>query len=425
MRTRQNNDGEDFILDFNKLIARVKAILTQPKSEWPAIAGEPATVGDLYKNYIIVLAAVSVLASFIKVSLIGTTIPFGGTVRMPIGAGLIGMIVSYVLTLVGVFVMALIIDALAPTFGGQKDRRQALKAIAYSSTAAWVASIAGIVPGIGWAIALAGSIYSIYLLYLGLPHTMKCPQEKAAGYTAVSIIAVIVLYFVITAVVGTIAGVGLSLGGAATYSGSDVTLDKDSPLGKLEEWGKSVEEAGKKLEAAQTSGDQQAQQDAFKQMMGAALGGGEAVAALPTERLKPFLPESLLGYPRTDFSVERNSAMGLEVTTAKATYSEAGTGRAIDLEIVDTGSAKGLLALAGFSGMEGERESNGTIEKVYRDDGRLVREYWDRQASSGEYVVVVGDRFTVKVAGQADDLDGLKDALDDIDLDELESLKEE
>ena len=274
-------------------------------------------------------------------------------------------------------------------------------------------------------IALAGSIYSIYLLYLGLPHTMKCPQEKAAGYTAVSIIAVIVLYFVITAVVGTIAGVGLSLGGAATYSGSDVTLDKDSPLGKLEEWGKSVEEAGKKLEAAQASGDQQAQQDAFKEMMGAALGGGEAVAALPTERLKPFLPESLRGYPRTNFSVERNSAMGLEVTTAKATYSDANTGRAIDLEIVDTGSAKGLLALAGFSGMEGERESNGTIEKVYRDDGRLMREYWDRQASSGEYVVVVGDRFTVKVAGQADDLDGLKDALDDIDLDELESLKDE
>ena len=136
-------------MDFNRLIARIRAILTQPKSEWPAIAGEPATVGDLYKNYIIVLAAVSVLASFIKVSLIGTTIPFAGTVRTPIGAGLIGMIVSYVLTLIGVFVMALIIDALAPTFGGQKDRTQALKAIAYSSTAAWVASIAGIVPGIG------------------------------------------------------------------------------------------------------------------------------------------------------------------------------------------------------------------------------------------------------------------------------------
>lgn len=412
-------------MDFNKLIARAKAILTQPKAEWPVIAGEPATVGDLYKNYIILLAAAPALASFIKTTLIGTTIPFAGTVRTPIGAGLTGLIVSYVLALVGVFVMALIIDALAPTFSAQKDRTQALKTVAYSYTAAWVAGIAMIVPGIGWLIALAGGIYSIYLLYVGLPHTMKVPQEKAAGYTAVAIIVAIVLYFIVAAVVGTIAGIGFGAGGAGTYSSRDAEFDEDSPLGKLEQWGKSVEEAGKKLEAAQESGDQAAQEEAFQQMMGAALGGGGAVAALPTDRLKPFLPDSLLGLPRTDISVERNSAMGLEITTGTATYSDEQSGRTIDLEIVDTGSAKGLLALAGFTGMEGEKESDRTIEKVYRDDGRLIREYWDREGSSGEYVVVVGDRFTVKVAGQADDLDDLKEALDDVDLDELESLKDE
>jgi hypothetical protein len=343
---------------------------------------------------------------------------------VPVGAGLTGMIVGYVLALVGVFVMALIIDALAPTFGGQKDRTQALKTVAYSYTAAWVGGIAMIVPGIGWLVALAGGIYSIYLLYVGLPHTMKCPQEKAAGYTAVAIIVAIVLYFIVGAIVGTVAGVGAGMG-AGAYSSSNVTFDKDSSLGKLEQWGKSMEEAGKKLEAAQASGDQAAQEEALKQMMGTALGGDGAVAALPAERLKPFLPESLMGYPRTDLSVERNSAMGLQITNASATYSHEGTGRTIDLEIVDTGSAKGLLALAGFSGMEGEHESNGTTEKVYRKGGRLVREYWDRDGSTGEYSVVVGDRFTVKVAGEADDIGDLKDALDDVDLRKLEALKDE
>src|SRR5690606_37463448 len=149
---------------------------------------------------------------------------------------------------------------LAPTFGGQKDRTQALKSVAYSYTAAWVAGIALIVPALGWLVAQAGAIYGIYLLYLGLPHTMKCPPDQAAGYTAVSIIAAIMLYFVVAASAASVAGVGFGVG-AGAYSSSNEKYDKDSPLGKLEEWGKSVEEASKKLEAAQASGDQRAQEE--------------------------------------------------------------------------------------------------------------------------------------------------------------------
>src|SRR3546814_5811878 len=78
------------------------------------------------------------------------------------------------------YVVALSINALAPTFGGRKDQLQAVKVIGYAWTAAWVAGIATIVPWLGWLVVLAGGIYSIYLLYLGLPHTMKCPPEKAA-----------------------------------------------------------------------------------------------------------------------------------------------------------------------------------------------------------------------------------------------------
>lgn len=418
-------DGEDPIVDINKLIARAKAIVTQPKTEWPVIAGEPATVSDLYKNYIILLAAAPVIASFIKGSLIGTTIPFAGTVRTPIGAGLLTMVLSYALALASVFVMALIVDALAPTFSAQKDRTQAVKTIAYSSTAAWVAGIAVIVPAIGWLVALAGAIYSIYLLYVGLPHTMKAPQEKAAGYTAVTIIIAIILYFIVGAVIGTVAGVGMGLSGAGAYSSRNVAVDKDSPLGRLEQWGKEVEEASKKLEAAQASGDQAAQEEALKEMMGAAFGGGGAVEALPADRLKPFIPEKLARFKRTDFSVERNSAMGLQITTASATYSDDDNGRTLNLEIVDTAAAKGLLSLAHFGGIEGESESDGISEKVYRDDGRLIREYWDRSISRGEYSVVVGDRFTVKVEGEADDIDDLKRALKSVDLKGLEKLKNE
>lgn len=408
-------------MDINKIIARVKAILLTPKTEWPVIAGEPTTIGDLYKGYIAIIAALPAIAGFIDSSIIGTDVWLAGRVRIGIGAGLAQMIVSYLLTLGGAYVVALIVEALAPTFNGQKDRTQALKAVAYSFTAGWVASIAVILPWLGGLIAFAGAIYGIYLLYLGLPHTMKCPQEKAGGYTAVTIIVTIVLYILLFSVVWKIVGFGGGIGAGSTFGGA--RIEQDSPLGKLEEWSKNVEEAGKRLEEAQKSGDQQAQSDALGAFMGAALGGGE-IEPLAADRLKAFLPGSLAGLPRANLSAERNSAMGLKLSQARAEYRDE-SGRSLQLEIMDTGSARGLLALAGFAGWEGEREDGDSVEKVYRASGRLVRESWDGASRRGEYTVVLGDRFTVSVEGDASAIDELRSAAAQVDLRGLEALKNE
>lgn len=413
-------------MDLNKLIARVKAILLTPKTEWPVIAGEPTTVADLYKGYILWLAAIPPIFTFLKMSLIGATVPFAGTFRIGIGAGLSQLILSYALSLAMFYVVALIIDALAPNFGGTRDRVQALKTITYAYTASCVAGVAAILPVIAVLIMIAAGIYGIYLLYLGLPHTMKCPQEKAAGYTAVVIIVAIILSFVIGAIVGSVTGVGMFMRGGSTYGAvsDDVKFDEDSALGKLEQYAKNVEEASKKMEAAQKSGDQQAQSDAMKTMMGAALGGGSQVEALEPDRLKPFLPESLGGLTRSAFSTERNAAMGMQMTEARATYTS-DSGRTWDLQITDTGTAKGLLALAGWAGVEGENETATGYDKTYHEDGRLIHEQWDSGSSRGEYAVVLGERFTVKVEGQADSIDDLKAALADLDLDALEAMKGE
>jgi len=177
------------------------------------------------------------------------------------------------------------------------------------------------------------------------------------------------------------------------------------------------------MEAAQKSGDQNAQAEAMKTMMGAALGSGN-VEALAPDRLKPFLPESLGGRTRSTFSTQRNSAMGMQMTEARATYMS-DNGQSWDLHITDTGAAKGLLGLAGWAGIEGENETSTGYDKTYRADGRLVHEAWDRSSSRGEYGVVLGDRFTVKLEGQADSIDDLKAALADLDLAALEAMKGE
>jgi hypothetical protein len=182
------------------LVDRVKNILLTPKTEWEVIDAEPTTVADLYKGYIIPLAAIGPVAQAIGFSVFGMRLPFLGTYRTPVVTAVTQAVVTFVLTLVMVYVLSLIIDKLAPTFAGTSNSIQALKVAAYSYTASWVVGIFMLVPALSF-LALLG-VYSLYLLYLGLPVLMKSPAEKALSYTAVVIIAAIVLFMIIGVVAG-------------------------------------------------------------------------------------------------------------------------------------------------------------------------------------------------------------------------------
>jgi len=180
------------------LVTRAKNIILSPKSEWQVIDGEPATVGSLYGGYIAILAAIPPIAMAVGWLLFGLNLIIV-VIHPSITYILTSAITQYVLALVGVFVLALIIDALAPTFGGTKNRIQALKAAGYSYTPAWIAGILYIVPALGMLVLLA-AIYSLYLLYLGIPVLMKSAPDKKGTYLAAVIVAAIVVYLVIAAV---------------------------------------------------------------------------------------------------------------------------------------------------------------------------------------------------------------------------------
>jgi hypothetical protein len=196
------------------LVDRVKNILLSPRTEWPVIDAEPATVASLYTGYIMPLAAIPVICQAIGMSLFGITIPFVGThYRTPIVGALTSAAVMYVFSLVAVFIVALIVDALAPTFGGTKNQVQALKVVAYSYTASWVGGIFSLLPALGIIGVLFG-LYSLYLLFLGLPVLMKSPPDKAVGYTVVVVICAIIVTWVIFFVIGAL-GMGMGAGAMA------------------------------------------------------------------------------------------------------------------------------------------------------------------------------------------------------------------
>ena len=178
------------------IVDRAKNMIMKPKAEFQVIDGETHTVKDLYLNYIMILAAIPAVAAFIGFSIIG----LGGVLsqyRIPIASGIAMMIVKYVLSLASVYVVALIVDALAPNFGSQKNFLQALKLVAFSMTAAWLAGIFSILPALS-ILGLLG-LYSLYVLYLGLPILMKTPEDKVIPYFVVILITAVVVNVVIGA----------------------------------------------------------------------------------------------------------------------------------------------------------------------------------------------------------------------------------
>lgn len=185
-----------------EVIDRARAILISPVDTWPIIKSEAKTEKQIYTEYVMILAAVPIVARFI-----GQWIFTG---YWPFFRGIGWMVVTYLLTLAGVFITAKVVDALAPTFQAQKNSLNSLKVVAYSMTAVWVIGIVNIIPALS-PLGILG-LYSIYLLYLGLPHLMECPADKTLVYTIAVIIVSFVVYVIIASVAASIVGVSYMSG---------------------------------------------------------------------------------------------------------------------------------------------------------------------------------------------------------------------
>lgn len=175
------------------LVERIKGILLQPKAEWPAIGREPGSAGYLFPNYVAIVAAIPPVCTFIGMSIIGY-----GSYRMGIGTGILSAILTYVLSLVGVFVVAYVIDFLAGTFGAPKNFDNAMRVSAYTPTAAWVAGVFNIIPALGF-LGILG-LYSLYLLYTGIDSLMKPAADKTLVYTIAVIVCAIIVWILIFAI---------------------------------------------------------------------------------------------------------------------------------------------------------------------------------------------------------------------------------
>jgi hypothetical protein len=403
-----------------RIVDRVKNILITPKTEWEVIAGEATPPAQIVTTYVLPLAAIAAVAYFIGMSVIG----LGAMFRLSITWGLVMAIWHLVGAVISVFVLAFIVDALAPSFGGQKNFNQAVKVAAYSYTPAWVAGILMILPMLGILVFVA-ALYGIYLLYLGLPRLMQAPQDKAVGYLVVTVIAAIVVGVIVSVIGGLIMSPAMMLGASVGGSSPIVRpsrIDPASPLGKLDDFAKKMEDAGKKMEAAEKSGDPQKQMEAALGALGTAMSGGKGVEPLQLDQIKPFIPEKFAGLPRTDTRSERAGVSGFMTAKAEGIYGD-DSGKRVELEVVDTGGMAGLMGLAAWVGIQGERENSERIERTRREGNRVVHEEVSKRGGTNKFALVLADRFIVSAEGNGVDINTLKSGVASLDIAKLEALK--
>jgi hypothetical protein len=377
--------------DHKSLVERAKAIILTPKDEWPKIAAETTSQRDILVKYAIPLAAIGPVASFLGGQIFGYG-AFGFSYRPGLVAGLSTALITFVFGLIGLFLISLIADWLAPKFDGESNKLQAFKLVAYSYTASWLAGIFGLIPSLT-IFGLLG-LYSFYLLYLGATPLMKVPQEKSGGYTAVTVLCGIVLMVIIGPITAALTGaIGLgamSVAGGSSDAGGKITLPGGGSLdtGKMEELTKRLE--------------------------GAASGKSPPVEAA---KMQALLPGSIGSYQRTASETVGIGQMG---STAEGTYTSGD--KTFTLKIVDMSALGALAGIGAAMGVEQSREDADSYEKTGTVDGQMQTESWNKTSNRGKFGMVVGNRFMIEADGQAASLDELKAAVATIDQGNLLSL---
>ncbi|MEO7690501.1 MAG: Yip1 family protein [Sphingomonas sp.] len=383
------------------MMDRIKRLLTAPAQEWPLIDAEPMTVKGIFMTWVIPLAAIGPIAYLIGTMVFG--IPFLGiTFRPSIGATLSIAISTYVCSLIGVFLMALVIDWLAPHFDATKNPVSAMKVVAFSMTAGWIAGIFHIIPYLGWLVMLA-SLYGLYLLWLGLPVLMKAPAEKAVAYVVVSIlVCAVTLAVVMWATALT----------SSAFIRPPLLSDAGSVSGTVSLPGVGSVDLGKANEAV-------ARMKAATERMQADAKNG-TTSAVPVTALQAMLPATIAGFTRGDVETSSGAAAGIGGSRAEGRYTLGD--QSFSLSVADMGAMGSLATLGGAINAQTSKQTATGYEKTEMVGGSMVSEKWNTESHTGSYETMVASRFMVSANGNAPSIDTLKQAVATVDTGALASL---
>ena len=171
----------------DKLILRIKNIILKPKDTWQTIKTEEATIKSIISQYLIFLAIVPAVAAAFY---------FRDRFTEFAAVALVGALLFAVLNIVGIYVTAKLVQVLAAKFEATTTDIDVFKLIAYSMTPALLGTVLFLIPlltGVAFIIAL----YSLFILYVGFPVLISCPDAKRLPF---SLLSMVIMYAIFVAV---------------------------------------------------------------------------------------------------------------------------------------------------------------------------------------------------------------------------------
>jgi hypothetical protein len=371
------------------LPVRVFNLLLRPHLEWDRIAGEQATPRGLYFGYLLPLALLAGVCGFVGVSVFGAS-AHGVSVRVPMFLGAIGAALNVVLTLLGVFVLGLIINRLAPLLRSTPDQIQAHKLAVYSATPLFIAGMFTIHPALAW-LSLVW-LYALVLLFMGLPRVMKTPEDREIGFF-LGMVAISIVVF-------------LAVGGLRNAAQQQIGNVANALIVQQE-----APEASTMPTSARVSlpGGLSVDAAAFERVARAQDARG--VLAADPERLQAQLPTLLPG----GFALEsREGEVGAGLSQASGLYRNGDARMTITLAHMPSMAALAATAQASSA------HANASYSRATTIDGRIFIEELGEGGASARYAVV-GRGVTLSASGEGVTIDQARAAVETISIQRLEN----
>ncbi|WP_250464443.1 Yip1 family protein [Microbulbifer litoralis] len=190
-----------------RLLSHTIGIFTNPDKEWEAIRADRHSFLQVYLSHVPILALIPSVAAYIGVTRVGFELG-GHLSRLTPNSAAVLAVVMYFAILLGVYLLGEFINWMARSYGVEDDeatRHYEGTALAvFVTTPIFIASLILLYPHVWLAVAVIGlaGIYSVYLIYEGIPILMNMGKERAFLYAGAVITVALVM--MVTVMVGSV-----------------------------------------------------------------------------------------------------------------------------------------------------------------------------------------------------------------------------
>ena len=184
------------------MLQHALGLFINPRKDWTKIRDENCTVGKCYCSYVFLLASIPPISGYFGTTLHGWEIGTREAIKLSPDSALIIAIIYYLVMLVGVFSMGFMIHFMSKTYGSAQSLPRCITLAAYVATPLFLVGIFELFPilWLNFVIGLPALVYSVYLLYLGVPIIMKIPEEQGFLFSsAILAVGMVALVSVLTA----------------------------------------------------------------------------------------------------------------------------------------------------------------------------------------------------------------------------------